>query len=250
MQPREAVSFAQLATAAPTSEITMVARDASASFLSGGPAHPAVGAGDSVNNEAAASSAQLAPGSASMCPPDSPPDFGDSDEELLAAPSQVAHLVKGLVPTAAVARLLKEAPDTRSMPDVALYPDFLQPAVVKQACPAESAMKALKAREVESVRYRCVTEYFVIPEFASLMARVRGDVRNVARSSERYDYFTELGEFTSPQSFLFAGHAQKIATNHGCAEDVCVAAAIKPNARLRQIQEAAVKASRFDGAKV
>ena len=34
------------------------------------------------------------------------------------------------------------------------------------------------------------------------MARVRSDVRNVARSSERYDYFTELGEFASPQSTL------------------------------------------------
>ena len=98
MQPRQAVSFAQLATAAPTSQITMVARDASASFLSGGPAHPAVGAGDSVNIEAAASSAQLAPGSASIRPSDSPPDFGDSDEELLAAPSQVAHLVNWFRP--------------------------------------------------------------------------------------------------------------------------------------------------------
>jgi hypothetical protein len=40
---------------------------------------------DSVNNEAAASSAQLAPGSASMSPPYSPPDFGGSDEELFTA---------------------------------------------------------------------------------------------------------------------------------------------------------------------
>ena len=137
-----------------------------------------------------------------MTPPP-PPDFGDlSDEEVVNVPCEVAELVEGLVPTAAVDRLLKEAPDTRSMPDVALYPDFLQPAVVKQACPADSAMKALKAREMESVRYRCVTEYFVIPEFASLLAAVRGDVRSVARGSARCDYLTELGDFTSPESSL------------------------------------------------
>jgi hypothetical protein len=36
---------------------------------------------DAFNKEAAASSAQLAPVSASMSPQNSPPDFGDCDEE-------------------------------------------------------------------------------------------------------------------------------------------------------------------------
>ena len=129
----------------------------------------------------------IAPGSASAPEEFSPiwegPDEENPDEQKM-EDGDAADLASG-----AVAKENETAQEYRASQDAGVrissseelakeaYPDFLQPAAVRQRPSDLRAMQELKAREMEEVRWRSTSQHPANVEFASVMTVIKSEVR-------------------------------------------------------------------------